>query len=411
MNRRNDMRRGLRVALAGLVLLGVALAAGVAGLVWQHYTEDEPLAQGNRKEPPGFRECAVESGITFQMNFLPTEQGERFKFNLYDHGCGVAVGDYDGDGHDDLYFLNQLGANALFRNKGDGTFTDVTEQAGVALDDRICVGATFADYDNDGRQDLYVTSTRGGNVLFRNLGGGRFDYVTEEADLTLVAHSQTAAFFDYDKDGFLDLFVSNTAQWTLDQFDDKLDYYPGVENIGRLATAPKEHNVFYRNNGDGTFTDVTRAAGLEGEGWGGDVAVFDFDGDGWLDLLVTNMFGASQLYRNDGAGAFDDVTRVALQRTPWGAIGAKVFDHDNDGKLDLFIVDMHSDMWGRAADDADSLAVARKYATVKHDGVTGPYAVTGAKRSLSQAERIPARMFQIRYDAVFFGNGFYKNQV
>jgi enediyne biosynthesis protein E4 len=108
------------------------------------------------------------------MSFLPAEQGENFKVNLYDHGSGVAVGDFDGDGHDDIYFVNQLGGNALYRNRGDGTFEDVTARAGGAVGDRVCTGATFADYDNDGRQDLFVTSTRGGNILFRNQGDGTF---------------------------------------------------------------------------------------------------------------------------------------------------------------------------------------------------------------------------------------------
>ena len=161
-----------------------------------------------------FRDSARESGITFRMSFLASEQGENFKINLYDHGCGVVVGDFDGDGFDDIYFLNQPGPNALFRNKGDGTFEDVTAKAGVGLGDRVCVGATFADYDNSGRQSLFVTSTRGGNVLFRNMGDGTFKDVTQEAGLTHVGHSQTAVFFDYDNDGYLDLFVTNTAKWT-----------------------------------------------------------------------------------------------------------------------------------------------------------------------------------------------------
>src|SRR5258708_15223862 len=130
--------------------------------------------------PKSFQDRAQESGIKFRMSFLPNEQGEKFKINLYDHGSGLAVGDFDNDGHDDIYFVNQLGANALYRNKGDGTFEDVTARAGVGLGDRICVSATFADFDNDGHQDLFVTSTRGGNVLFRNKGDGTFEDITKK---------------------------------------------------------------------------------------------------------------------------------------------------------------------------------------------------------------------------------------
>src|SRR5262245_33187018 len=175
---------------------------------------------------PGFREAALQSGIRFRMAFLPEEQGEKFKINLYDHGCGVVVADYDGDSYDDIYFLNQLGENALYRNRGDGSFVDVTRLAGVALGDRICVGAVCGDYDNDGDQDLYVTSTRGGNVLFENLGNGTFRDVTARAGLSLVAHSQTAAFLDYDNDGYLDLFVTNSASWTK-RYDAVSKYFRG----------------------------------------------------------------------------------------------------------------------------------------------------------------------------------------
>src|SRR5436309_2513183 len=312
----SQFKRPLVFLAAALVLL---VASGVVVVVVRNRLGAEVHGAGDAEvplgRPPGFEERARESGITFRMNFLPGEQGEKFKTNLYDHGCGVAVGDFDGDGHDDIYLVNQLGPNKLYRNEGNGSFEDVTDQAGVGLGDRVCVAATWADYDNDGKLDLYVTSTRGGNVLFRNLGGGVFKDVTKEAGLTHIGHSQTAAFFDYDNDGYLDLFVTNTARWTLGDYDKKDRYYPGEENFFKMAASPKEENVLYHNNGDGTFTEVTAKAGLKGKGWGGDVTVVDYNEDGKLDLFVTNMFGANQLYRNNGDGTFTDVTKGVLGRS------------------------------------------------------------------------------------------------
>src|SRR5262249_5879853 len=175
------------VPRSNLVLV-VAGAIGVGVVGWFAFRGPSGgLAPKSNPDPAvdlrslPFWECATEVGITFRMAFLPGEQGAKFKINLYDHGCGVAVGDFDGDGLADIYFCNPLCSNALDRNNGDGTFTDVTERAGVGLGDRVCVAATFVDYDNDGHQDLYVTSTRGGNVLFHNNGDGTFTDVTRKA--------------------------------------------------------------------------------------------------------------------------------------------------------------------------------------------------------------------------------------
>jgi enediyne biosynthesis protein E4 len=357
-----------------------------------------------RERPPGFRDVLPESGIDFRMSFLPQEQGETFKANLYDHGCGVAIADYDGDGDDDILLLNQLGSNGLYRNRGDGTFERVTDEAGpLALDDRVCVGAAFGDYDNDGDQDLYITSTRGGNVLFENQGGGRFRDATEQAGVGLVAHSQTPAFFDYDNDGYLDLFVTNTARWTADEFDEQDRYYPGAGDLWKhiYNVDERESNVLFRNNRDGTFSDVTAEAGLSGNGWSSDVAAFDFDEDGRLDVLVTNMFGLSQLYRNDGHGHFDDVTRTTLRHTSLGAIGSKAFDFNNDGRLDLFITDMHSDMWIDFG-ERDLVEPRKKY---RH--IQGPKADRNPQL-LAQETKVAARL-ELDYDVLLFGNSLFRN--
>jgi hypothetical protein len=386
----------------GIIIVAIALLVlgGILYPIVRNRARDTEAASDDKEA--GFRESGRQSGLLFFMNFLPEEQGENFKVNLYDHGCGVAVGDFDGDGHEDMYLCNQLGYNALFRNKGDGTFEDVTRKAGVALGDRVCVAATFADYDNDGHQDLYVTSTRGGNILFHNRGDGTFEDVTAKAGLALVAHSQTAAFFDYNNDGLLDLFVTNTAKWTMDKA--RTGAYSGPDNLWQMAASPHENNVLYRNNGNGTFTDVTAKAGLQGKGWGGDVAIFDFDEDGHMDVFVTNMFGANQLYRNNGDGTFTDVTKRVLGRTSFGAIGSKAFDFNNDGRLDLFIADMHSDMWLEWTYSPHSWPAERF--RKKYDHVSGPLFDEDPKAQ-SQEQRLK-NLFQLRYQDLLFGNTLFK---
>src|SRR5438552_593738 len=314
--------------------VAVVVAVVIAGYVLlARHTADETAAPDGRS---GFQERAREAKLAFRMHDLPKEQGERFGINLYDHGSGLAVGDYDDDGREDIYFLNQLGPNALYRNRGDGTFVDVTAQAGVALGDRISVAATFADYDNDGWADLFVTTTRGGHVLWPNGGDGTVEDVTAAAGLSHIGHSQTPVFFDYDNDGYLDLFLTNTAQWTTDVFDSAAGYFEGKADLEHLQTSPTESNILYHNNGDGAFTDQTDHAGLRGRGWAGDVAVFDYDEDGFLDLFVPSMFGRGQLYRNSGQGKFTETAVAAGLETlwPWGVATG---DFDNDGHEDVFI--------------------------------------------------------------------------
>ena len=376
---------------------GAMAVFAAAFLLWKGW-------RGSPQEfPKHFHDIAPEAGITFRTQFLGTEQGKKFKINLYDHGSGLAVGDFDGDGHDDIYFVNQLGKNALYRNRGDGTFEDVTAKAGVGLGDRICTAATWADYLNEGRQSLFVTSTRGGNVLFRNEGDGKFTDVTKKAGLTHVGHSQAGYFFDYDGDGFLDLLVLQTATWT-SPYDDKLKYFPGKSDLFPTASSPREYNILYHNNGDGTFTNVSDEAGLKGKGWSSDAAIFDYDGDGLLDVLIVCMFGPSQLYRNNGNGTFSDVTKETLGRTPAGGMGARAFDFDNDGKLDVYIVDMHSDMWVPPGADLSEINEKKKFRTMT------AVELQPGNPSAVKLEQEWVDLIGLPSDQVVFGNTFHRNR-
>jgi len=401
-----DEERGGKIGLIVAVLLLVVVAAAV----WFGGDNTElPPDQGPTTATikPGFRDVARESGLDFHMGFLPDESGTTFKINLYDHGCGVSIADYDGDGHEDVFFLNQLGSNALFRNRGDGTFEDVTEKVGVGLDDRICVGGTFADVDNDGDQDLFVASTRGGNVFYENQGGGVLKDMTKAAGLEHIGHSQTAIFFDYDNDGLLDLYVVHTADWTLDEINPTSKTFKGKGGDGfdAVIQSAKEYNILYHNNGDGTFTDVTKKVGLQGRGWSSDVAIFDYDEDGDQDVLVACMFGRAQLYRNDN-GKFVDVTLDTLGRTSWGGMGVKVFDAHNDSRLDVLIVDMHSDMWMGLDLSHGSLKLATDSAQKKFRSIFGPMKQKDNK--LVKTEERWADTLAFSRGEVLFGNSFFR---
>ena len=291
-----------------------------------------------------FADKLKESGITFKYHAVD-DITKHMRMGHYDHGSAVAVADVDGDGLYDIYFVNQVGGNELWKNLGDGRFKNITAEAGVALSDRISVAAAFADIDNDGDQDLFVTTVRGGNVLFENDGHGHFKDITNKAGLGLVAHSSGAFFFDYDNDGLLDLLVCNVGKYTYDEKGPDGEYV-GIPNAfsGHLFPDRYEHPVLYKNMGHNRFKDVTAEVGLNPHGWCGDASFADVNGDGWPDVFFLNMQGHNHYYENEGGKKFVEKTSQYFPKTPWGAMGLKFFDFDNDGRPDLFIVDMHSDM-------------------------------------------------------------------
>ena len=293
-----------------------------------------------------FTDHWAESGIRFEHQAVD-DGAKDYKAVHYDHGNGLAVADVDGDGRLDIFFVNQLGASQLWRNRGEGRFEDFTTTAGVALADKICVAASFADIDNDGWPDLFVTTVRMGNVLFKNLGRGRFKDITAEAGLTVkrAAHSSGATFFDFNRDGLLDLFVVNVGVYTRNEkgrggfYRGRTDAFQGWQFPDRT-----EQSVLYQNMGGGKFQDVSAKMGLEHRGWSGDATFCDLNQDGFPDLYVLSMSGDDRLYENDRGQRFIEKTSTYFPKTPWGAMGVKFFDYNLDGLMDLYVTDMHSDM-------------------------------------------------------------------
>jgi enediyne biosynthesis protein E4 len=291
-----------------------------------------------------FTDRLKESGITF-VHHAVDDATKHMRMGHYDHGNAVAIADVDGDGLYDILFMNQVGGNELWKNLGGGKFQNITKEAGIALPGRISVAAAFADIDNDGDQDLFVTTVRGGNALFENDGHGRFRDITEESGLSLVAHSSGAFFFDYDNDGLVDLLVCNVGKYTTDEKGPDGEYV-GIQGafFGHLFPERYEYPVLYKNMGHNHFKDVTAEVGLHPHGWCGEASFADINGDGWPDIFFLNMQGRSHYYENVGGKKFVEKTDEYFPKTPWGAMGIKFFDYDNDGRMDLFVVDMHSDM-------------------------------------------------------------------
>jgi hypothetical protein len=310
-----------------------------------------------------FTDRQAESGITFKHGIVD-DAGKVYKAVHYDHGNGIAMADVDGDGALDVYFVNQVGGNQLWRNLKGGRFENVTAAAGVGVPDKISVSAAFADVDNDGDADLYVTTVRGGNMLFENDGKGHFKDISKTAGLGYVGHSSSAVFFDYDKDGRLDLFLVNVGKYTTNKIGgDGYKYYVGIDKAfeGHLKPALAEPSILYHNEGGNRFVNVSTRMGLRDVSWSGDASAVDVNDDGWQDLYVLNMQGNDEYYENAGGKSFVKKSRAVFPRTSWGAMGIKVFDVNNDGRLDIFITDMHSDMSDMPEPDHEKMKSTMKF--------------------------------------------------
>jgi enediyne biosynthesis protein E4 len=293
-------------------------------------------------------------------------------------GSGVCAIDYDGDGWQDILFVNSMdwpehkvsvSPPALYHNNHDGTFTDVTRASGLAKE-MYGMGCTVGDFDNDGRDDLYITAL-GGNYLFHNLGGGRFADVTAKARVKNAGFSTGAVWFDYDNDGKLDLFVSHYVDWS-----EASDQFCTLDGKNKSYCTPElykgQSSTLFHNLGHGVFEDVTKKAGLfdpSSKALG--IALLDYDDDGWIDLLVTNDTQPNKLYHNNHDGTFTEsafAAGVAFSDAgkARAGMGTDAADYDLSGRQGLVIGNFanesialyHNDGSGLFTDKSDASGIA-----------------------------------------------------
>jgi enediyne biosynthesis protein E4 len=326
------------------VAFGLALVLGPLGLV----SRGAPDAAGSIV----FTDATAGAGIQFKHQSGATGK----KYLPETMGAGCAFLDFDGDGWQDLLLVNsrswsaKAGAKtipALYHNNHNGTFTDVTRGSGLDVE-LYGLGVAAADYDNDGKVDVYLTAL-GGNKLFRNLGGGKFQDVTARAGVQDGGFSTSAAFFDYDKDGKLDLFVCNYVDWSIEK-----DLYCTLDGKNKSYCTPESYKgqspSLYRNRGDGTFENATERAGLKNPSSKAlGVTVLDYDGDSWPDLFVANDTQPNKLYRNKGNGTFTDVGMAAgVAYSEAGVaragMGVDAADYDGSGRPSLIIGNFSNEM-------------------------------------------------------------------
>jgi hypothetical protein len=336
-------------APARFVIGWILLILGAPTLISSQAPAGSPEKPGN--STIRFSDITAASGITFQHTLSPEK-----KYLIESMAGGVLLLDYDGDGWLDIYFTNsptvdmalhgQKAKSALYRNNHDGTFTDVTDKAGVGYP-CWAMGGAVGDYNNDGWPDILVTCEEG-IVLYRNNGDGTFTDVTKQAHLTDPRWATGAAFGDYDGDGFVDLMVSRYVEFDLDHLPQF-----GVGATCRFRGIPVQcgprgmkglGDSLYHNNGDGTFTDVSKVAGVEDSHgyYGLGVIWSDFDDDGRPDLFIADDSTPNYLYRNEGNGRFNDIsyisgTAVGKDGGEMAGMGVAVCDFNHTGRFSIHV--------------------------------------------------------------------------
>lgn len=347
----------------GFLVFMAILMIGAGWLLWQRSRPPNPLTSAQtsfvkRSEasdlPIRFVDITEQAGIHFVHNngafgkkYLPETMGS-----------GCAFLDYNNDGWQDILLVNAMdwpghrrrsSFMALYRNNQNGTFTDVTRAAGLAVE-MYGMGCAVGDYDNDGDADIYI-SCLGPDHLFRNNGDGTFADVTREAGLGNPEFGSSCAWFDYDRDGDLDLFVCNYVKWSIET-----DLFCTLDGVNKSYCTPESYDGvssrLYRNRGDGTFEDVTQAAGLFDEtNKALGVVVFDYDQDGWPDVFVANDTQPDKLYHNNADGTFAEKgveAGVAFSEAgvARAGMGVDAADYDGSGFPSLIVGNFSNEMLG-----------------------------------------------------------------
>jgi hypothetical protein len=336
-----------------------------------------------RQTPPKiyFADATARAGLKLERLTAPDK-----RYLIETMGGGIALLDYDNDGWLDAYLTNtptvessranRLPTNRLYRNNHDGSFSDVSEKAGVVFRG-WSMGVSAADYDNDGDVDLYLTNF-GANVLYRNNSDGTFADVTARAGVGDTRWSTSSGWGDYDGDGDLDLFVANYVEYDLKQLPEfgrgRYCLFRSLEVLCGPRGMKGAGDTLYRNNGDGTFTDVSKSAGVGDERgyFGLGCAWADFDGDGDQDLFVANDTQANYLYLNQGNGAFKEAGLLSgaaldVNGKARAGMGIAVGDYDRDGRLDIGVTNFsdesyalfHNDGGGQFTDRAAAAGIAK----------------------------------------------------